>query len=118
MSTSIFLAKLLGPVYGLRGLVMLVKTDASLAIFKQIVGNIVLMYLGGFIFLLGGLAIVLNHNIIAADWRIIVTYFGWMNVARGVTAILWPQGMQAIETRILRRQNFMAAGATEFVLGS
>ena len=117
MSTSIFLAQLLGPIYGLQGLTMVAKTEASRAILRKVVGDIVLMYLGGFMFLLGGLAIVLNHNVVAPDWRIIITYLGWMNIARGATSVLWPERMQAIETFILHKRNFLIAGSIEVAMG-
>jgi hypothetical protein len=88
MQTSLFLAKLLGPVLFLIGISILFKYEEFRVVLRESVESQALSFLFGSLLLLGGLALVLNHNVWVLDWRLLITLVGWVNVVRGASAIL------------------------------
>ena len=91
MQPSIFVAKLLGPIFVLVGIAILSKPQAFRALSKEFIDSPALMYLAGFLGLLGGLALVLTHNVWLLDWRLIITLIGWASVVRAVVTIFQPR---------------------------
>ena len=90
MQASIFVARLLGPMFLVIGIALLTKPEAYRSLLREFVGSAVSMYLAGFLGLTGGLAIVLTHNSWVLDWRLIITLIGWISIIRGVVTMIWP----------------------------
>jgi hypothetical protein len=67
----------------------------NVAAFRIMVGQFLasyaLIFLAGLLALVGGLAIVLTHNVWTRDWRVIVTVIGWLALIGGVVRIVVPQ---------------------------
>jgi len=101
MGTSIFLAKLIGPVCLVIGLALLINGAAFRTLAKEFLDNPALMFLSGVITLPAGLAIVLTHNVWAGDWRILITILGWLAVIGGLIRILAPQRATAVGRTML-----------------
>ncbi len=74
MQTSIFIARLIGPVMIVAGLSVLFDRQRSRSMAEEFLASRALMFLGGMMVMLGGLSIVL-HNVWTSDWRVIVTLF-------------------------------------------
>ena len=118
MQTSIFVAKLLGPIFVLVGIAIMSKPEAFRALLKEFIASRALMYLAGVLGLVGGLALVLTHNVWVLDWRLIITLIGWLSIARAVVTIFQPQlivslGLKAIEHRTV----FFGAAVIDLVIG-
>src|SRR5262245_22830986 len=96
MTTSIFLARLIGPVFVLVGIGMFANRAAYQAMAHEIVASAPLIYISGVLAFVAGLAIVLNHNVWAADWRIIITLIGWLALLRGAMRVVFPQQSVAL----------------------
>src|SRR3972149_2382108 len=103
MQTSIFLAKLLGPVFLLIGLGMLANRQAYRAMAEELLRSPPLVYISGVMAFLGGLAIVLTHNVWAPRWYVIITLIGWLGLLRGAMRILLPQQSMAIAAKMVER---------------
>jgi len=101
MPTSLFLAKLIGPVCLVIGLALLINGAAFRALAGDFLNNPALMFLSGVITLPAGLAIVLTHNVWAGDWRILITILGWLAVIGGLFRLLAPQRASAVGRTIL-----------------
>jgi hypothetical protein len=101
MGTSIFLAKLIGPVCLVIGLALLINGAAFRTLAKEFLDNPALMFLSGVITLPAGLAVVLTHNVWAGDWRILITILGWLAVIGGAARILAPQRATAVGRTML-----------------
>jgi len=99
---SIFIARLLGPLIVILAVALFAQPDSYRAILKEFIHSKALCYLAGFLGLLGGIALVLVHNVWAADWRVVVTLIGWITVARGVLTLLWPQSIPAIGRHMIQ----------------
>jgi uncharacterized protein YjeT (DUF2065 family) len=119
MQTSIFIAKLLGPVLVIATLGMLFNAKLIRAIAREVVGSLALLYVFGFIDLIGGIAVVLVHNRWVWDWPVIITILGWVAIVRGAVRMLWPDQVKKFATKALRNENtMMIAGIVMLILGA
>ena len=69
MSTSIFLARLIGPVMLVIGLAVFANQRGFRDMAEEFMASRALMFLSGIVLMPAGLAIVLTHNVWSADWR-------------------------------------------------
>ena len=78
-----------------------------------------LIYLSGLLIMTAGLAIVLTHNVWAADWPVLITLLGWLAVIGGALRILTPQA-RAHGPRACSRQRtaLPIAGAIWLAIGA
>jgi hypothetical protein len=96
MPTSIFLAKLIGPILLVVAVGVLMNRKLMGALAQEVLGNHALLFLLGFLDFASGLAIVLVHNLWVADWRIIITLLGWLLLVRGARPHPDPGSSQAL----------------------
>ena len=96
MANSIFLARLMGPVFLLVGIALLANAAVYRAMVSEFLASHALIFLSGMITLPAGLAIVLTHNVWTADWRILITILGWLLVIGGAVRLASPQRAAAI----------------------
>jgi hypothetical protein len=110
MSTSKYIARLIGPLFLIMGLGMVVEGDTVRALSLEFLGNLSLIYLAGMLALVAGLAIVNAHNLWVADWRIIVTILGWLAVIGGIVRLLFPGKVQSLGAGVLSHPHSMIIG--------
>jgi hypothetical protein len=91
MTTSIFLARLIGPFALALGLALVVQGSGFRAFAGEFMASPALIFLSGIITLPAGLAIVLTHNVWTPDWRVIITIVGWLAVVTGAIRMIFPQ---------------------------
>jgi predicted MFS family arabinose efflux permease len=90
MSTSVFIARLIGPVMLVIGLAVFTNQRAFREMAEEFLASRALLFLSGLLIMPVGLAIVLTHNIWAADGRVMITLFGWLNVIGGALRLFAP----------------------------
>src|ERR1700737_886045 len=90
MSTSVFIARLIGPVMLVIGLAVLANQSAFRDMAEEFLASRALIFLSGLLIMPVGLAIVLTHNIWAADGRVMITLFGWLNALGGAAPVFAP----------------------------
>ena len=118
MQTSIFIAKLLGPMFALVGIAILSKPAAFRVLLREFIESHVLMYLAGFLGLVSGLALVLTHNVWLLDWRLIITLIGWATIVRAVVTIFVPQKIVSLGLKTLEHQRmFFGAAMIDLIIG-
>lgn len=118
MQTSLFLALLLGVVLIPVSLTMVAHSRSLIKTLESMLENTGLLYLAGILTLIGGTSIIYFHNIWTADWRVIITVFGWLMAVKGVLLIVAPDFMRVYSRAMLeRRAIFPVAGVAYFVLG-
>ena len=119
MQTSIFLAKLMGPVLLVIGVGALLSTAGYRAMAEEFLRSRALIYLAGLLALVPGLAIVLVHNVWTLDWRVLITVLGWLAMIGGVFRILCPQQVTAIGSAVIARPHTMTgAGIVMVAVGA
>ncbi|MDH3886406.1 MAG: hypothetical protein OET63_19450 [Desulfobacterales bacterium] len=101
MDTSLFLAKLIGPIFLIVGIGLLLNGDRYRAVVDELMSSHTLLYIFGAIALTGGLAIVLTHNIWVWDWPVIITIVGWLMIVRGSLRIVIPQQVEDLARKMV-----------------
>jgi hypothetical protein len=118
MQTSVFLARLIGPVMLVVGLAVFANQRAFRDMAEEFLASPALLFLSGLLIMPMGLAIVLTHNVWTADWRLLVTLFGWLNTIGGAVRLLAPVWVMQSGRAMLRRPYFVPiAAAIWAVLG-
>ena len=111
MSSSKFIARLIGPVFVVSGIAMLWNRGSYPDMVEEFLHSPALIYIAGFLALLGGLAIVNVHNSWLWGWPLIVTVTGWLAVIGGIVRMVAPQFIQAIGAAIYTQTAVMIAVA-------
>jgi hypothetical protein len=118
MQTSIFLARLLGPLLLVVGAGILINPRAVRTMAIEVVGSLTLVYLFGLIDFAAGLAIVLTHNVWIASWPLLITLIGWLMLIRGAVRILIPETIMGYARKFVRnKQLYPVSGGVLVVLG-
>ena len=95
VETSVFIAKLLGPCFLIIGLGILFNRKHYNNLMEDFCKNSAMLYFGGITALAIGILIVLSHNVWAADWRVIITIFGWGGIIKGTWLLVFPNTASA-----------------------
>jgi hypothetical protein len=118
MATSVFLARLLGPLLLAVGAGILINPKPFHTMAGEVVRSVTLVYLFGLADLAAGLAIVLTHNVWAANWRVLITLLGWLMLIRGAIRVLAPETIMGFAAKVIRnKQMIPVAGVVTGVLG-
>jgi hypothetical protein len=103
VQTSIFIARMIGPVLVAIGLAFLIDPARGRRLASEFVDGEAPLFLTGMLTLLAGLAIVNTHNVWIAAWQVVVTLFGWLMVVAGFARLLLPDQMKVIGRAMLAR---------------
>jgi hypothetical protein len=106
MTTSIFLARLIGPFALALGLALVFQGTGFRAFASEFMASPALIFLSGVITLPAGLAIVLTHNVWTPDWRVVITIVGWLAVVTGAIRMIVPQ-QAAAKARVVIAQTLV-----------
>jgi hypothetical protein len=115
VNTSIFLAKLIGPVLLVMGAGMILNARAFRPIFEEMIRNRAFVVLGGLLTMPAGLAIVLTHNVWVANWPVLITVIGWLTAISGALRLLAPQDAIRFGRRMYDQPNGVFVGAAIWV---
>lgn len=90
MHSSLFLARIIGPLLMIVavGILLNVKTYQQMG--EEFYRGFALRYLGGFLALLFGLLIVEFHNVWEVRWTVIITVIGYIGVLKGALLLVAP----------------------------
>jgi hypothetical protein len=119
MQTSLFLAKLIGPVLIVMGIAILIDSKRFQSLAREFIESEALIFLSGVITLPIGLAIVNTHNLWVMDWPVVITFFGWLAIAAGIARMTIPGPLKKIGTAMIdNRSYFFASSAVTILLGA
>jgi hypothetical protein len=118
METSIYLAKLIGPIYLVVAAGLLLNQEHYRSVAKEFAASPALFYLSGIIALIIGGLIVILHNV-WNGWPIVLTLLGWAAIAKGTVRTLAPAWATGFVGKFTANQNAMtAAGLVSLALGA
>jgi hypothetical protein len=118
MPTSIFLARLMGPMGVAIGAGLLINPRIYRRVAEEFLESQALIYFSGLIAGSAGLAVVVTHNVWSADWRIVVTLLGWIAFLTAAMRIVAPTISEPIGRFIFERPRIhTVAGAITLALG-
>ncbi|MBK9079833.1 MAG: hypothetical protein WBP38_09910 [Hyphomicrobium sp.] len=101
MSTSEFIAGLIGPALIAIALAMLTNRAALHAMIGQISDNFAVVFLAGLLLLVAGLAIIRVHNIWDGGWPVLITISGWLAVFGGLVRMMIPDQSAAMARKFI-----------------
>src|SRR5262245_5112479 len=101
MQTSIFLAKLIGPVLIVAMISLFLNTAGFRTMVQEFMRSAPLIYLSGILAMTAGLAIVLSHNVWVANWPVLITLLGWLALIGGAVRIAVPEQTRKMGDAIL-----------------
>jgi hypothetical protein len=116
MQTSVFLARLIGPVMLVVGLAVFLNQRAFRDMAGEFLASPALLFISGLLIMPVGLAIVLTHNVWTADWRVLITLFGWLNIIGGAVRLLAPDWIMRTGRTMLQRPGFVTIAAAVWVV--
>src|SRR4051794_41870284 len=116
MTTSVFLARLIGPVMLVIGLAVFANQRAFRDMAEEFLASRALLFPSGRLIMPMGLAIVLTHNVWTADWRVLITLFGWLNAIGGAVRLIAPVWVMQTGRVMLRRPYFTPIAAAIWVV--
>jgi hypothetical protein len=116
MLTSIFIAKLMGPILFVVGISILIDQKSMRAMAKGLLANHALIYTFGVLDLLLGLVLVTVHNVWVMDWRVIITLIGWLSIVRGLMRILFAPYFMKNGPKLLKKQGLLIGVAIGVVI--
>ena len=115
MQTSLFLARLIGPVMLVIGLAVFANQRVFREMAEEFLASRALMFLAGLIIMPAGLAIVLTHNVWTADWRVLITIFGWLCAIGGAIRLFEPPFLVKTGRAVLKQPTFTPIAAAIWV---
>ena len=116
MQTSLFLARLIGPVMLVMGLAVFANPRGFRGMSEEFLASRALTFLSGLLIMPAGLAIVLTHNIWAVDGRVMITMFGWANLIGGAIRLAAPAYVMQTGRAMLKRPYFIPIAAAVWVV--
>jgi hypothetical protein len=116
MSTSLFLARLIGPVMLVVGLAVFANQRGFREMAEEFMASRALMFLSGLLLMPAGLAIVLTHNFWTADWRVLITLLGWLAAIGGALRLFGPLFVVKAGHAMLKQPYFTSIAAAIWVV--
>lgn len=101
-----FFARFLGGFYLIFGILFLAAKFLGRVI--EMTENRAFVISTGYISLLLGLAVVILHNVWAADWRTVITLLGWATLIKGILKIGFPEFIHKQAQKFKSQQTFDA----------
>jgi uncharacterized membrane protein len=118
MPTSVYLAKLIGPIMLAVGIGIFANGKVYRALAEEALGSRALIYISGVLAMTAGMALVLAHNTWVANWPVLITILGWLAVIGGAIRIICPQGTEKMGRAVLKSPTGLPlAGGVWVVLG-
>jgi hypothetical protein len=116
VQTSLFLAKLIGPVMLVIGLALFANQRGFRDIAEEFLASRALMFLSGLLIMPVGLAIALTHNVWTANWRVLITLFGWLCAIGGALRLFGPLFVVKAGHALLKQPYFTTVAAAIWVV--
>ena len=116
MDSSILLARLVGPLFVVIGVIIVANPSRLRTIGRELIQGEAVIFMAGMITFVVGLAIVNTHNVWVRDWRIVITLFGWISVIAGILRMGCPGLVKGIGGRMIDHPGAMVVGGVGAML--
>jgi hypothetical protein len=118
MDTSLFIARLIGPLLLVAGAATLINQENMRRMATDFLNSRPLVYVVGVFTLLAGLVIINTHNV-CEGWPVIITIFGWLCVIGGAARILIPDKIRGLGEAMLQKSGVLTgSGVIQALIGA
>lgn len=90
MTSTYFLAAVIGWYLVIVSLIVLLRQRLVAGIISDILGQRALLFFMGLVSLVIGLLLVISHNVWVMSWPVIITLIGWLTLITGILRIAFP----------------------------
>ncbi|MDX1837012.1 hypothetical protein DIZ81_04910 [Legionella taurinensis] len=90
MTSTYFLAAVIGWYLVIVSLIVLLRQRLMAGIVSDILGQRALLFFMGLVSLVIGLLLVISHNVWVMSWPVIITLIGWLAVISGILRMAFP----------------------------
>lgn len=119
METSVFIAKILGPYFVIIALGMLINQAFYLKVMEDYCKNAALILFTGIFAFVFGMVMVLVHNVWVTGWPVLITFFGWSGLVKGIWIIGFPETICRFMKMYIQNKRLLTAHSVlALVLGS
>jgi len=102
MELSLYLAQLFGLTMIILVTIVAFRPVLIERVMSELRTSSFAMLVAGFVGVMGGLAVVLSHNVWEFNWRGLVTLFGWAALIKGITYVAFPDHIIKLGERFMR----------------
>jgi hypothetical protein len=99
------------------GIALIYRRDLIKEIVQDFIKNPALILFSGVIALLGGLLIVLSHNVWEWSWRVLPTLIGYLLIWQGLTRIFFPEWVITLSKKLSTEKFYTITGLVLTLLG-
>lgn len=118
MELSLFIAKILGIMHVTMGFGLVLKKKHYYKMFKKLIKDSDTIFLFGLFSLLIGTIIVLTHQVWGHHWNILITIYGWLALAKGVSILLFPHHISELTKMLMKKDSMiLIAGQASIIIG-
>ncbi len=118
MQTSLFIAKLVGPMLVITGLIGLINPGHIKTVGEDFLKSPALIFIAGAMAFVAGLAVINTHSV-WSGWPLIITVLGWLMLAAGVIRMGFPGLVTSMgETMLAHEVAMRVIGALQVALGA
>jgi len=119
MTSSTYLALLFGTYIIAVSIPMIVNQKRLVSMMEEFIESPPLIFLTGVLVLIGGTSVICFHNMWTADWRSLITLFGWIAALEGVLMIMIPGPLIKLAKSILSKSPLISVlGFAYLALGA
>jgi hypothetical protein len=111
MELTNFLAQLLGLTLAIFAGIAVLQPGMIRAVVREFGVSPMVTLLYGTASIMGGLAIVISHNVWVADWPVLVTVFGWVVLLKGIATFASPELLHDVGESV-----YSSPGRTQIIL--
>ncbi|MEM8689274.1 MAG: hypothetical protein AAGF81_18235 [Pseudomonadota bacterium] len=118
MQTSLFIAKLIGPMLVISGLIGLLNPRHMKAVGNEFLHSRALIFVAGAMAFIAGLAVINTHNV-WAGWPLTITLLGWLMLTAGMVRMGFPSLVTTMGEKMLANNAVLRAiGTLPLALGA
>ncbi|MFC1752975.1 hypothetical protein ACFL96_06225 [Thermoproteota archaeon] len=119
MGTSLYIAKIIGPLYLIIGIGFVLNRDFYSKVMQDYCKNAFMILFGGILALVFGILIILSHNVWEASWRVAITIFGWIGLIKGIWLTVFPNSVYKFMDAYNRNKGLLVPhGICALVMGA
>ena len=107
METSVFIAKMFGIFCLAAAAGMMINRQFYRKFMEDYANNTALIFFSGMFAIMVGTAIVLLHNVWAANWTVIITFIGWAALLKGAWLIVFPRSVAGVMQAYLKNDTLL-----------
>ena len=114
---SLYIAKIMGPILATVAISLLLHRERYVAMIENFLENSIVWYVVSILVMMFGLIMVNAHNHWIFGWEVILTFFGWAALAKGVLLLIMPQQVVKLGIVFKNSKTLPVAGIVYLALG-